>query len=647
MVYAGQRDLGFPYVEIDDVPFPLVEGSLVQVSPLAPFSSALQAGSSSRISDSRLSVEVWDNFTGGMGLRDETDQQVTSYARGNLDTRVAGYTLPPPAFTLLSGSMPTFSIATEGFIHVDHMESNPPGGTYGLLLYPERKSATSPIKQYRSGSLTARTSGYVAGFTAWAGAHYYLVTEGVGGPVKLYKTVDAGGTWTNPYTGGAEIWEGLCVLDNKLVSYNRSTGLMKQTLDGVTWTTHSTLPANFVGEDIKEIFTWYNPQRSRDTLWAVTPFHIIWYEEESGEWHDFYDFTNLFYASNPAVHVWRRDENLYVSPLDVGYATNDNRGFVQMFTGQVADDVSPNERFGLEDGFLKNIYRLQGGAHWLYAFGTGDEGGIFALNEFQGWSMLFDPTLCGGGATTTLVGGGYGGGKLWAVVLESSVYNLYEILVPDRREAVPKGTDTYAGATAYIRSAWTSHNQLNRDKLAAYFEVDFRTADGLAGLPSTESFDLTLRVRANGIGWLTYTQTVHPGDTLPLVFPLSNVFNYRQLQWELQIGHYLSATTSDGYALASVALYYSYWQGNYYAYQFTVDLSEQRWAADRMLRNYDRDELIATLLGFNDSKRFRSFRYKVGAQELTRSRVDLLVAGREEAESGGGIYSVTVRDLDS
>lgn len=642
MAYVGQRDLGFPYVEIDDVPFPLVENSFVQVSPLAPFSSALQAGSSSRISDSRLSVEVWDNFSGGLGLRDEVDLQVTSYAEGNLDTRTPGYVLPPPAPVAMAGG------AISGFpgmtIGMEHMESTPPGGTDGWLIWAPNKSVNT-IKTLRSGVYTARTSEEMAGFTAWNGAYYYAGWDGAN--QHLYKTVDTGLNWTTPYTAAlAAAWLGLTVLDNKLITYEQTTRLVRQSLDGVTFTTHSTMPAVYANETITGLFTWFNPQRTRDTLWAFTPYHILWYEEESGEWHSFYNYTGIAYADYPAYHVWRRDENLYAAPTQKDLA--DNRGFIQMFTGQVADDVSPNERLGLPVGFTKNVIRLQGGVHWLYAWISGTNGGLYAFNEFQGWTMLFDPRMLATthlGGTGELVGGGYDNGRLWVVVNVGGTNTPYELSVPDRREALPRTGTVYSGRSGYLRSAWTSHNQLAREKLAAYFEVDFRKSDGLAGLPSTDNFDVTLYYRANGINWLSQTKTVHPGDALPLVFELSNVFNYRQLQWEVRIVDSATVAVDAGYALASVALYYSYWQGNHAAYQFNIDLSDERWRADRQLRNYDRDELIATLLGFNTDKRYRTFRYKVGAQEFTSTRVDLLVAGREDAELGGGVYSVTVRDL--
>lgn len=643
--FIHENDKGLPYVLIDDIPFRIVEGSFVQVSPLAPFSSSLQAGASSRISDSRLSVEVWDNFTGGLGLRDETDQQVTSYAEGNLDTRVAGYNLPPP--------YPVAQLATTGytasFVNVEHLDSSPPGGTDAVLLWA---TGSTVIKVLRSGSYTTRTAEQFWGFTRFNGRYWYIGWDTTN--VHLYNTNDTGNTWTTTLTtASAAPYKWLTTLDNRLVTYDSQTKLVKWSLDGVTFTTHSTMPNNYAAETITALFTWFNPQRSRDTLWAITPMRILWFEEESGEWHTFYPYNGVGYADSPAVAVWRRDDNLYVAPTQA--TASDNYGFIQMFTGQVADDVSPNERLGLPAGAVNTVWRLQGGVHWLYAFVTGTNGGVYALNEFQGWTMLFDPRQLGTGyltGTGVVAGGGYDNGSLYVFVNVAGTYTIYKLAVPDRREAVPVASPGYLDRTAYLRSAWTSHNQLARWKQAAYFEVDFRKKDGLAGYTQT-ALTIEMFYRTDRLATWTSLGTQTVNGTVATNFPLkfavsSSLCNYRQLQWEVRITDTDTGVASAGYALASVALYYSYWQGNYYAYQFNIDLTPDGWYMewpDMQFQQYDRDELIAALLGFNQNKTFHTFEYKVGAQNMSISRVDMLVAGREDSEVGGGIYSVTVRDL--
>lgn len=646
-----------PYVEIAGVPFPLVEGSQLQRSPLNPFSPASQAGNSARITDARLAVEVWDNFTAGLGQRDEEGQDTNSYSEGNLDARVPGALALPPLPTNLATT--SFNATSKTPVYVEYMRGGPTTTT--LLLWSPTGTI---IQQWRNGSLTTLTAETPKGFTAHNNAYWYIAQ--VGGNTKVYKTTDAGGTWTNPHTTAAKLWVGLAQVDNRMLTYNATDGTFMQSLDGATWTTHSTAFVPLPGESVVKIFSWIAPGGARDTAYVLTNLRILAYEDESLEWHEYYSFEGIFQTKYPDAYVFRRDQNVYFSPFDdVTLSAPDNNGVVMMFTPGTADEIGPAKRFGLPDGFVNGIFRLQGGAHWLYGFAYGTQGGIYALNEFQGWTMMFDPRTSGS-PTASVIGGGYANGLLWAVTSDGK---LYEMPAKDRRSMPPVTGGSYNSGIHYLRSSWTTHNQKNRVKIGAYFEVDFRLADGTSGLPPGSTAKLLYRV--DNQGWVTLDIS-NPGESgmvglilmqsvsgtnlgfpVKLKLPTNTTqtgIGYKRLQWEIQVARGGDSTVTP--VPASVALYYTFWTENHYAYQFNIDLSVEGWSEfpDNTFFGYAREELVEILLSHNESTdhyHYHTFSYASGSLLLEIEAVDLLISGREDAAMGGGIYSVTVRDVEA
>lgn len=641
-----------PTVELDGVLFPLVQGSTFVRSPLNPFSPASQAGNSARITDARLAVQVWDDFTGGLGQREEDTQGGTSYAEGNLDTRVPGAVATPPLHTLLATVTALASYPRPLYIEYMRHATNP-----RLFIYT-KAGALAGVYNLATNVFTARLNETVRGFAAFNGAHYYIAYTGADS--KVYKTTDAGATWTQPGTFTAKSCRGLAVHDGQLFTFNETDRAFVNSLDGATWATHSTSFYPNPTETLQELFVWMEPAGARDTLFALTTQRILGYELDSTDWHTYYDYEGVFQTAYPNAHKFRRDSNIYFAPCDdpaLG-ASMDKNGLVLMFNPQTVDETGPTKRYGLPDGAVDGVMRLVGGIHWLYAWAAGTTGGVYALNEFQGWTMLFDPAIFG---TATVLGGGYSQSKLWTVTSDG---RLYQATIPDRRQLPPVNGVSYNTGKHYLRSAWTTHNQKNRWKIGAYFEIDMRDSSGLSGVPVGTAVEF--RYRVDGGVWTTITlggntgndlvglmlmQSVQPSSqTWPAVVVLpANVeqsgIPYKRIQWEIAWTRGGGATQTA--VLASVALYYTYWQESHYSYQFNIDLTPESWAAypDETLNVYSREALVEILLQMVEQRRYHTFRLATGGMEEYLGAVDLLLAGREDSDMGGGVYSVTVRDL--
>lgn len=638
-----------PTVQLDGVLFPVAEQSLLIRSPLNPFSPTTQAGNSARITDARLAVEVWDDFTGGLGQRDESGQGSTSYSEGNLDTRVPGAVALPPLQSLVTTT--SFTAADQP-VYVEYLRH---ATLPGLLLWSKK---TSKAQLWRNGALTTRPAEFVRGVASHSNAYFYLAFTGTDS--KVYKTTDAGATFSST-TFAAQSLRGMTVYDDQLFVYNETAAKFQYSLDGVTWTDHSTSMKLRVGEQVSELYKWMSPSGSRDAIFCVTNLRILGYEDESTDWHTYYDFEGVFQTTWPNVHMFRRDSNLYFSPYDDASVANpDKNGLVLMFNPQTSDEVGPTKRYGLPDGYVDGIARMQGGVHWLYAWATGAPGGCYCYNEFQGWSMLLDPRTVGAG-TATMVGGGYFNSHLYSVTSDGRLYDAY---IPDRRSLPPAAGNTYNTGTHYLRTSWTTHNQANRTKIGAKFEIDMRGADGLSGVPPGTT--VTFRYRTDSNPWVSISLGTPPGNDLVGLLLMQSVqpssqqwpatvylptnaeqlgAPYKRIQWEISWARGTGASQTP--VLASVALYYTFWTEAHYSYQFNIDLSYETWSAwpDQTLNGYTREQLVEILLSMVESKAYHTFLYANGATAEYVPAVDLLVSSREDADMGGGIYSVTVRDL--
>lgn len=661
---------GRPYIELDGIPYPLTQNSLVTRSPLQPFSPAIQAGNSTRITDARLAVRVWDDFTGGLGQRDD-DGVSTSYAEGDLDARVPGAVALPPRQKLLK-SIAGWDYSNNAPVFIEYMQH---ASSPGLFLWSRDGGRSSVYRFVPNTHTFTFVSEEVLGFASFKRAHFNIAFGA--GNTKVYRTVDAGANWTSPVTHAGKKYRGLVVWDNKLFSYNETDETIMQSLDGTTWTTFGAGPELRATEEIREIVVWGAPGGQRDTLYLITTLRVLGYQEDAQEWHPFYDYEGIFKAKVPSSHMWRRDSNLYFAPCDEVYdstngPTADKHSLVLMFTPGTSDEIGPNKRFAFPDGMVNGLFRLQGGVHWLYGFAFGSAlpgygtpnltgvigGGFFAFNEMQGWTCLHQ--------NSGLMGGGYANGKAWT--LDSG--GLYEFDVPDRRQLPPlaSGVD-YAAPVAfrphYLRSHWTDNQAKNRWKLANYWEIDMRLADGTSGVPVGST--VILRWRTDNQPWqqvalgsnpendylgMLLLQMPGPDTTeWPVRVPMPPGGQqigvaYKRIQWEIWMER--GGVANQTPVLASVALYYTFWQENHYSYTMQLDLTPETWGerADSTFNGYTRAELQHKLLTLNDKKQYVSFLYAPGGgvEELVPA-VDVLIAAREDADWGGGVYNVTVRDV--
>jgi len=640
---------GQGWVEIDGYPFPLAENTPIVRNPLYPFSPALVGGASSKVTDSRLSVQVWTDFTGGIGQRKQDQPETTSYSEGNLDTRVPGAVALPPVQTLLGTGSFT---SVDGPANIEFMGYV--GGTPALFIYSK---TFNKAQVFRSGIFTSRPAEYVMGFASFQTAYWYVTNTA--GTSKVYFSTDQGNTWTVSYTYAGGLW-GLVHHDNRLITYNATLNRFEQSFDGVTWTQYSPGPSLVYGESIRELIAWLAPSGVRDTVYALSNKRILVFEEEATEWHPFYDFNGIFSPTRPNAHVWRRDGNLYFAPYDdsLTSSTPDESGIVMLFTPGTSDEVGPTKREGFPETYLEGVFRMQGGAHWLYGWCYGAPGGLFSFNEFQGWTWLFDPRIIN--SARKCIGGGYGSGKAWTLLDNGA---LYECRLKDRRATPPISGVSYPTQQHYLRSAWSSHNQDTRDKIAAYVEIDLIRADGKSGVEVGDTCSLEFWCRSEDGVWQQFGGTLLPNSYTqwPIRIPIQSTAPvetnptqgqvgkvYKRFQWEVRMTR--GSTAGWTPVLASVALYYTYWNANHYAYQFTIDLSPERWARDwpdMYIGPYNRDELVEILLGFNEAKQYRTFRFASGASQESVTAIDLLVNGREDANLGGGIFQCTARDVSA
>lgn len=648
---------GTPYVSIDDIEFPLTPGAYLQRIPLNPFSPVSQAGNTSRVTDARLAAEVWDDFTGGMGQRDEDQKSSTSYSIGNLDTRVPGAIALPPIATLLAGV--TGFTAAHAPVYVEHMRDET---NYAILAWsPKRAGYYRKLSGATGVFNTTSIAGTLSGLTSFNGAYYAVSWDGTNS--RIYSTADLGATWTVRHTSAAAAqYARLVTYDNRLWTINRTNHILLVSADGATFANEGTALIVNPGEVITDLLVWNTPSGSDQLIYALTNQRLLVYNEPGVIWNEFYSFEGVIQARYTRGHVFRRDSNLYVTFMDdTASALRDKQGLVLMFTPGTSDEVGPAKRYGIPTTLIDGLTHAQGGVHWLFAWGAGTPGVFMAMNEFAGWSTLFDPATVG---TANLIGGGYANGRAWCALDNG---NMYELSVPDRRELPPRvDGGTYNAGSHYVRSAWTEHNQKNRLKLGAYFEIDCRLSDGTSGVPTGSG--VTLRYRVDNQPWVTIvlsdinqestdtvgtllTRSVPPSaQTWPAIVLLPNNVEekglpYRRLQWEIQLQRSAPATGTP--VLASVTLYYTFWQESHFSYQFNIDLTWQSWAEfpDQVFAGRTRDELRAKLLDLVRQKNYHRFNYADGPNAVVLDACDMLLAGREDTELGGGVYSVTVRDL--
>lgn len=642
-------------------PYPLAADSLLIKQPESPFSPAIQRGTPQKVFDQRMNVEVWDDFTGGMGeMREDVNVTLANFNRSTLDTRVKGYLVLPPKHNNLGNLGRTFT----GPTYVTTVRDNS-GLRHHLIWGPVNAGLT---RRSSAGTLTqignTGNTWTVYEIVSFRGALYMSQTNATDG-VCIKKSTDFGVTWTN--VAGTTAYKLLVVHDNKLWSVNTTTGGMVGSIDGATWTAMGGYGGVYVpetGETRMQLYEWSTPSGQGTTLFLVTTLRQLILEEEAGVWHTFYEYADVIEAQWPRAHVWRRNQYSYVSFFD----TNDPNGILLMHNGGTTDSVGPREKGGLPEDVFHHLSHVQGNVHDLFGFGVGGTangvfsyGNVMSMNEQGGWHNILSGEKMSNG-TSYVVGGGYSNQNVYAVMSNG---DFYQGPVPDRRRVQPASSvNDYDTAAHTLYNSWTSNGLDNVWKIGAYFLVDAELSDGTPGIPTGASITLCYRTDSSPtwvclpllgatdsapVGLLTDLSLKPSSLAWPIIMPLPDGLTqfgvpYKRLQWRVSEQRTPGGTSP---AINQVALYYTLWLEQFYSHSFNIDLTEDtfRKFPGHKLSGYDREFLQSQLETISQQKGYAQFRFSMMPWQEPVTAVDMLLTHRVNANDGGALIGVALRDL--
>lgn len=657
------------YVTVDGIDYPLVPGSEVLGAPLNPFSPASQAGTSSRITSQRHAVRVWDDFTQGIGFKDDNEEH-GGIAYGNLDLRIPDEaTVPTDAQPL--GTTSGFNSTAMLPVRCVFM-NNADTGTYTFFCYANSNTGATirTIKSTNRNTVTTTVATEnVQGVAQWQGNWYFLTSDTASSNMRLYKI-----TAVNPITGvitftliltTLNTYRGLVGYDNKLITYDDAGNQFVQLTSTPTWVVYlGGLDKSPFNESALQLFVWTDKSGSRDALYTLTSARILVYDEEGQQWEPFFEFARLWPAVNGYCHVNQRDNTLLFVPLHLpntssatGGQVNDN---ILAFSPGTVDNWAVNKEKALptEETFTAGVGHiasvpvvLASGSHWTFAFmyaptvgatsGLGST--VMARNKEGGWTIVFDGNVvasAGSFSYSPIIGGGYGGGRLLVITADG---RWWDLSMPDNDIAHPRGSYENGNLHVYFaRSGRIYNGQRNVTKLASHLEVKLKNA--LAG---TEQVELQLNTwdGVNMSGFTTSGNLASAGALL-VSYVLPNARPYKYAEWKLLLK---SMSPGSPPVVESVSLYYTYWQQNHFAYSFTIDLSAETWATEypnNIFHGHSRSWLQQQLLTMIDGQTYHTFSYNRWDMRESVAKADILLSRREVADNGGGVYPCTARDLE-
>jgi hypothetical protein len=667
MGFFGPDD-PYPYITLDSNDYPLVPGSIVEGAPLNPFSPSNEDGNTVAVISQRHASEVWDDFTAGLGWRDD-EPGSHKYAQGNLDTRVpASTSLPALAGNIASGSFaagtqvwsnsPTvrgFYVATSPsdwcFIAAQHCTNSSNGVVRRITTAGMTTTAIPDTEIFRG--------------EAFYNGICYVLTETQGGDAHLWSGATPAATLTFTLVStvvGVSMW-GLVAFDDKLITYNFNTKTFQQ-YSGGTWVTYV---QGFVGDDIvRQLFVWTDKSGSTDALYALSNRRIMVYDDQGQQWEDLYVYYDLFASDFPFAHVNRRDNSLVVA-FGGTITPSTPAGNILVFTPGTADNIQVNKGFAFPNSFdyvgglaglappVNYPMMLASGVHWMYMWCYSPMQaaytGVYAYNEFGGWTQVYDPGVV---ASQFLLGGGYGAGRLLSIHGDGS---FVITAMPDVAADHPAGTyDSQAkGATNtyYLRSGRVYNKQRNIKKLGSHLECTFKSPLPTGAIAGKGTAYVRWRYfNENGLSAWVQSPLFTAGAQRVSVNLSdgagSNGISYYYMEWEVNM--YMPTATNVPPVLESVVLYYTYFQSNKYAYSMNVDLTAETWAEyypDDVFHGKTREYLQQTLLAAVDTPRYHSFTYAQLNFTESVTRADLSLARRESADDASGVYGLTVRDLEA
>lgn len=635
----------------------------VALQPTESFPQAIVFGDSTRRSAQDTAQIIWTDWTGGAGQYEYTETEgIVTYTDSTLDTRYQQSLVLPPRATPLGGAVAALGIGQRGRYlgyptarHITWRAGTNPASTYDPTT--DRWSSLFP------------TLGYTTDVALAYGYTWAL------GPTALWRTTD-GATWESvAVPGGGGTFVALARYDNKLCVLKVDAGTTtlhvsvtpRAAAATVAWTAGGTFLVSDVTVGANErplaLFVWRLPTNlGAPALWCRTTHRLLYYEEEGGvnAWRDYRTTTHAPSRGFPVpVLVWGRTNNLYTTPRD-------RQQEVIEFTGNTEDRLGPNKRGGLPAGRRTQFYTLDANDHVLLACGDNyaapgayapdappaTHGRVWAMGETQGWHCVY--------ATDGPVYGAWVGEGELCVATAAGILALPfpdEATIP-RNAAV--GTRAYqTGQTAWLETAWTDGGTPYVNKRALWVFVDARRPDDGAGLPGGTS--LVLQYMTDRDPTWAALATLGPGDPFPANVPFRPADGRRSVGGK-RIRFRIGMASGDPAAtpnLATLALHFVRRPKRRYAYTCRVDLRDDAPAFRNAAGTYNGHSaaaLRAWLLGLVDNEggggddplvAFAYGGYGDPTHPTRRAvaQAELVVTPLEEAGSGLGRYTLTLRDL--
>lgn len=678
----GGHEPSTPYVVLDSVAYPLVPGSIVDAAPLNPFSPSNSDGNTVAVVSQRHASEVWDDLTAGAGYRDD-EPGSHQYAIGNLDVRVPNAWVPPHKATEhgsgaaascpWGGSVPTSTWPVGAVCTTDS------SGWAFLAFQRGAGSNRQKLRRITAAGVSAAvvTDGFIIQDIVLWRQNWYILCQDLGSNTRVYQSSNTATTMTFAQVGinFPVLMQGLVVFDDKMISYDVTNKAFKQWNSGtLAWDAYVTdFSRRYVGsEEVRQLFVWSDKSGSTDALYCLTSQRLLIYDDQGQQWEDLYVFGDLFSASEARAHVNRRDNSLVVTmPVDLTLGTPlaPESGTFLVFTPGTVDNTPINKGFAYPNNAAYNSLgtvapvnhpmHTASGIHWFYAWcyaprglGAGVQGGVYAYNEFGGWTQIFDPCAVRNNTTASVIGGGYGSGKLLVILDDGSYYVQSEF---DANVLPPVGLyDDQAGGSThdyFVRSGRIFNKQKNVKKLGSHIEVTFKDP-----LPATGGGAGTVYLKwryfnENGLSAFQTSSTFNAGAQRQSVNlndgAGSNGIQYYYMEWELHV--YMPTTGATPPVVDSVVLYYTYFQTNRYAYSFNIDLTAETWDEmypDDVFMGKSRAYLQNALLAMLDQTHYHTFKYSQLFFTEQVDRADMSLSRRESSDDASGVYGLTVRDLE-
>lgn len=600
--------------------------STIRKDPFSGQTQVVTAGDASRRQDTRTPQEIVANQSGGSGewAYDEV-QELTSFTDSDCDTR-SGMVVLPPARVALTGTVtgmgtPSWLVHYLGETNAEIVAFRALDSGSMVVYNPVTPAWVTPLV-----GGTAITN--VSQFARYRGK--YHVVGAVGGVSGVKSTAD-GVAWTSGAWNTA--LAGCCIHDNRFWSFNTVDGKLYRTEDPTgaagVWTAGNAVLYLNLYESVQQLEEWRDP-RGKPAVMVLTSHRLFWYDEDEDVFKLLDDWSVLALragaGTQPRMHVWQRDLNLYVvfvNPADQGLSMV---AFVYSGTAGVA---GPGIRGGTPANRRVGMLHQEGSRHWLYTFtkprnGTSNPEKVFAMDDSQAFHTMW----VGAGTGNTQTGGGFGPGRFYVALGTGVSGSVERVLVPDEQAnpLVALGAAYDGNSTIHWHEyAWMDGGTENMPLTAVWVTIQARdmTNSARAGTPSTSRIYCQYQLQGD-TGWTTLVGGVgylQSSDTYPAVLPFNLGFGVKFREIKVRVGLWSSVTTSSP-VVTSVALAYLRDEQPRYAYTVELDCSDM---AHPLYLEKDRGQLAAALDGYAQPGTLVTLQF-AGGDEVAQAATSVAIA---------------------